>query len=398
MHNSGNDPAYTVFRQLPIESLSKYDKVIGDISKLTKKQPISFSQNYNAPVKTETQTPKLQNTQSVMSHWNFLHACSFRDGYSPIKAQEFFWLHWWGNRPTQCSCKDAFSLLDSIGGICFDSEEAFFTSGVAFHNVVNQKLQLEYPDFVYPQTSIEQARLLWHGVMPHKHKRAIVTVAAGQQYKQLLAVFSPSHEAYAKKVGADYLQLTNRVYEDWKVEKFRAGLVAKEYDETLFVDADVFIRESCPDIFGLGLGAVFIHDDMNKLKMTHWCQNDIKLVASSQKTEPWITNRCLNTGFFTCTKKHNPWVAPHYPLPEIHCGEQWWVDRHVTEYVSMPSELNWQWWFFDFWDGMDDAHVVHLANCPKDIRVPIAKDVRDGISAKHLKEKFEKQWSKSASL
>ena len=293
-----------------------------------------------------------------------------------------------------CPCKDSYKKLKAEHPP--ESFTDFFEWTVLVHNKVNEKLLAKTNDSTYEQTSLEQAKMLWRNEFPCRSSRAVVTVATGKQYRQLLRVTGPTHAEYAQRVGADYIQLTNQLYADWKQEKFRAGVVGRHYEQTLFVDCDVIIRSSCPDVFAVG--GVYIHDDREKLRMTHWCEGDIKRVAESQGVEPWPDLRCLNTGFFTFAKNDNPWVMPSKPFHDSHCAEQWWVDRHIKEWKRMDSENNWQWWFHDFWQGLDAANVVHLANCPRDIRIELATKVIAEQNANDLERLYFDKWKTSASL
>lgn len=270
-----------------------------------------------------------------------------------------------------------------------ENENDFFAWTIWLHNKVNHKLGKQ-------PISMTDAKSMWRNEFPKQKNKAIVTIAVGQDYKQLLEITGPTHRTYAERVGADYIQLTNQLYADWKQEKFRAGIVGDQYDQTLFVDCDVVVRKSCPDLFQVN--GIYIHDDREKLRMTHWCEGDIARVAASQQVEPWPYLRCLNSGCFTFSRTENPWVMPLHPFHDSHCAEQWWVDRHIKSWTRMDSKNNWQWWFHDFWDGVDDANVVHLANCPKDIRVELARKIVAGEQSASLRDLYFEKWKTSASL
>ena len=304
-------------------------------------------------------------------------------------------LDWEAKIPSlACPCRDAYKIIKKQTPP--ESYPDFFEWTVFVHNAVNAKLLEKTKDETYQQTTLEQARVLWRNEFPKRSGKAVVTIATGREYRRLLSVTGPTHRAYAERVGADYIQLTNQLCADWKQEKFRAGIVGEQYDQTLFVDCDVIIRDSCQDVFNVG--GIYIHDDREKLRMTHWCEGDIARVAESQHVDPWPYLRCLNTGFFTFNRTDNPWVMPTHPFNDSHCAEQWWVDRHINEWTRMDSENNWQWWFYDFWDGIDDANVVHLANCPKDIRVELARKIVAGEQSVSLRGLYFEKWKTSASL
>ena len=56
-------------------------------------------------------------------------------------------------------------------------------------------------------------------------------------------------EAYAKRIGADFVAITKPSQDWWGLEKFRVQPFAQSYERTLYVDADVFLTEETPDLF-----------------------------------------------------------------------------------------------------------------------------------------------------
>jgi len=384
MHNRNTSTSYRTFQRIPVENALQYDMIIGALDAPIK-EPYQFSQTFNAEPSPIIQTNKTETINRIPSHWSKLHGIEFRDKFTPLRAQEHFW-YWWFNRPAQCKCQDALQILESMGGLCFNSEKEYFESGIHFHNLINKKLASEYPNLIYEQMNLEDAYCMWKAVFPHKHKKALVTIATGQDYKVLLKYSSISHRKYAERIGADYIQLTNQVYQQWQLDKFRAGIVAKAYDNTIFVDADVFITDSCPDISLLG--DLVIHDDFHKLTSKDWLINESETIAKSQDIVPWEVTRCLNTGFVACTKENNPWIAPSKLLPDTHCAEQIWVDYQIKEYTSMPTQLHWQYWFEDFWQGLEEAQTIHFANAPNAKRIEMMKDLTEGYSIKDFVIKY----------
>lgn len=384
MHNRNPSSAYRTLERIPVENAIRYDLIVGALDAPIK-EPYNFTQTFNAEPSPVVAAVKPESINRHPSHWTNLHGVEFRDKFTPLRAQEHFW-HWWFNRPSQCKCQDALTILESMGGLCFNSEKEYFESGIQFHNLINKKLAAEHPHLVYDQISLNEAYCMWRAVFPHKHKKALVTIATGQDYKVLLKYSSSSHRRYAKKIGADYIQLTNQIYQQWQLDKFRVGTVAKAYDTTIFVDADVFIMDTCPDISELG--KLVIHDDFYKLKLTDWLIKESLRIAESQEVQPWEVTRCLNSGFLSCIKENNPWVPPTKLLPDTHCAEQIWVDYQIKEYTPMPTVMHWQYWFDDFWQGLSEAQVIHFANAPNKQRIEMMKDLDNGCSIKNFINKY----------
>lgn len=336
-------------------------------------ESISFSQKYIRP------------PESKINPWYRLHTHKFGE-----TTKEFI-TNWFNERPENCSCPKVAAII-AENPISYESEESFKESCRKLHNAVNHKLSSVYADKYYPQVSAEEYNYLWNNTPPRKSSRLVITVATGKS-KQILKYTRESFKAYALKHNADYIELTNEIppkdlltddnsesllgnNADWHLNKIRVGSMANQYDQTLFLDADTIITEKCRDLFQYS--GIAIVDDWPVLTNKHstlWIHPEVSMVAKSQGLEPpdyW--ERCLNTGVVLCSKDSNPWVMPKYKLPNNHCGEQFWVDLNIDDFVSLPETCNWQWWRGkDFWRGLPNAEVIHLAGCPSQERLELIK-------------------------
>jgi len=304
----------------------------------------------------------------LISHWNTLHLNKWNSAESATQFSKA----WWDDIP-QCDCN-----LDGLPNLDCNSEESYAESKRVLHNTVNAKLAAKYPQLDYPQISQEQYRALWMNQAPCKSSRLLITVATGQHCKQLLKHTRQRFKQYAEKHGADYVEITNELCDTWQREKLRVGAFASQYDQTLFFDADCVVTERCRDLFSLTNGVAIVNDwDVLVCnKRTEWVDQEYRLVMRSQDVEPQSSDwdRCLNTGVVLCSRNHNPWVMPVKPLPHVHCAEQFWVDSHIKEYVTLPEICNWQWWRGqDFWRGVSSAEIIHFANCPRLERLELIK-------------------------
>ncbi len=256
----------------------------------------------------------------------------------------------------------------------------WFPWTVEIHNSVNAHVSV---DGSHPQFSFSDAKACWFDVAPRAKPRLVITVATGQEYCKILNATRSLMEAYAIRCDADFIALTNKKFEDWKLEKFRVHAFAEQYDQTLFVDADCIIKSTCPDLFAMYPNEIAIHDDMpENAKKTNleWAANELRSVLESQQMDDYPLTRLLNSGLVLCTREKNPWKPPSHPLPDSHCGEQFLVDHQVgSEFVSLPVEFNLQWWMNSFWERTDEAYVIHLANLTVD-RAGVAKRMADGGS------------------
>lgn len=198
--------------------------------------------------------------------------------------------------------------------------------------------------------------------------RLLVTIACGEEYARLRTLTGPFFQDYADKCGATYFPMEGSVFRDWSMEeKFRIYHYAKNFEQTLYVDADCWIKPGCPDIFGMAETAM--HDDKVYIRNRgFWDLTEYNSVMRSQN-QPEVTDlpRMLGAGVVLCSKETSwIWRRPEYPLPKTHCAEQCWVGHQAEKAgaVSLPSVYNWQSWFRDFRDGLPDAFIVHLASEP----------------------------------
>ena len=202
-----------------------------------------------------------------------------------------------------------------------------------------------------------------------KSQRLIITVATGNAQKILANTAGPM-KSYAAKCGADFIALTNGT-QDWPMaEKFRISHYARHYERILFVDADVFIRSSSPNIFDeVPAGRIAMHDDTPGLLRSSfgldWMRLELETICESQKWQVPVAAFCLNTGVVLFDREDaGIWSPPSLPFPTFHCAEQDIVQIRsaATERVFFLHEKwNWQWWSNLEFAGIEHANFIHLA-------------------------------------
>ena len=345
----------------------------------------------NKPVQVATYA-KNSTTNKIKSVWHMVHNYSVKHekNWNSFNAQVFFFQQFVPAIPGQgCGCSSFFTDYCQKNPPNFKDHLSFRTWCRVLHNAVNQKLSAEYPDNYYPQISEEQYNYLWSSIAPRKSSRLVITVGTGT-HKNILKHSRISFKEYARRHGADYIELTNEVptaqlvssldspssqYNyTWHHNKIRVGALAAQYDQTLYLDADCIITDKCRDLFQYpGIAILDDYPILSRNKILDWIHPEINTVMASQQL-PFQSywERCLNTGVVLCTRENNPWVMPQHPLPMVHCAEQFWVDYNIKDFVSLPDLCNWQWWRGqDFWRGLQHAEIIHFANCPHPTRLEL---------------------------
>jgi hypothetical protein len=81
-------------------------------------------------------------------------------------------------------------------------------------------------------------------------KKCVYTLCVDNYFPELCELTIPNHEAYAKKIGADFKLITERKYPEWpatyeKVQIYEQGV---NYDWNIHIDADMLIHPDLHDI------------------------------------------------------------------------------------------------------------------------------------------------------
>jgi hypothetical protein len=289
--------------------------------------------------------------------------------------------------PGGCSCRqDAVKLLTELKP-SFD-REGWFEFRHSFHNAVNTKLNK-------PTVSLDRARMLWRHERPATDRqRAIVTVANGTEFVEILKLTRPAMQAYADRVGADLIDLDNDT-EDWgPLEKFRTFHFARQYEQTLFVDADAIITDRCPDLFDMYADAdIAALDESKRFYKRDWLTQERAHVAKLSELKIEDTERAINSGVVLVNQSAaDIWNRPLVDIGTTHCAEQIYLGHQIEQciasgatFADLDIRANWQWWYSvhkpgAFEAGLDDAWIVHFANAPK--RYQAIKDFIDNRQPK----------------
>lgn len=205
---------------------------------------------------------------------------------------------------------------------------------------------------------------------------AIITLAVGQKATEQHAITGPQMAAYAERCGADYHAITDDQSPSYPLaNKFRLKTLAAKYDRVLYLDADVWVRSSAPNIFdACDADHVWMHADRTFQKDPNYLVSNYAEIARQQQVQAIVDYGCFNSGVVLFSKQHiDLWTAPPLPAPTQFLTEQIWIEynarRTPIPLANLPTEWNTQWWFADFAKLEADAHFVHLAACPPEERI-----------------------------
>ena len=295
--------------------------------------------------------PNVDSSRVFLPHWNELHAMQ----NDPVKLAD-----WESRIPNyECKCREGYELFKATDPPDFSSPMSFFHWSIRIHNAVNRKLGKA-------ELTLGQALTLWRNVRPWSGKtKAIVTIATGRNFLDLLQITGPTIKAYADRCRADCIALTNSTKSWWGLEKFRTRHFVEQYDEILFIDADCIVQPNAPSLFGQDCD-VLIHDDAPYLHSLDWLRSERRDVCDAIGMQYDNSDICLNSGVvYTRKSASTIWAEPPSSIPTSHCAEQIVVEQQAIRhgYRELDSRFNWQFYFKDFHAGLDDAYIIHLATC-----------------------------------
>jgi hypothetical protein len=216
-------------------------------------------------------------------------------------------------------------------------------------------------------------------------KTLVFTICQGEAYQKIAKVTHPTIKAYAKKIGADFLCISEKKISTTSIhwEKFQVFDLLNTYDRILFLDTDLIIREDCPDLFG------FVPEDkLGAFDEAPFTDRSKELIIDTCKaygvTLPGWNGKYYNTGVMVISKRHKHL----FKKPELEYYsfyEQTYLNMRIAEQKIEMFDLEYRFnrmTCMDAYTG-EDRHasfIIHYAGCPLEpsllVDTVIKKDVQ----------------------
>ena len=214
-----------------------------------------------------------------------------------------------------------------------------------------------------------------------KRNRAIVTAAFGSEHLEILDMTRPARQEYAERCGADLIELTDDRFPRWSMaNKWRAGMIAGHYDQTLWLDSDVLIMPDSPSIFAecgenFGLVDESAIVERNGFKAKYAAEMALLADLFGLPIPDWSPNG----GVLLIPRRYSSLYAPPPRCPVNWCLDQHWLALSIEQANADVKRLDWRWnhlWIDPaFWQGLPDAYFVHLNGT----KLPARKELCDRI-------------------
>jgi len=208
-------------------------------------------------------------------------------------------------------------------------------------------------------------------------KKAVVTICIGDKYNEIFKLTRNSIENHAKKIEADFIILDEKGdYPHWK--KFEIYNLLKEYERILYIDADIIIRDDCPNLFDIvpkeKLG---IFNEGNYAPRKGSLEEAIRAYKEPLKKEWYGTY--YNTGVMVISRLHRQMFKLPEEIHDAGMYEQPYLNLRILNDEIEVKELDYT---FNRMSVMDpllgisrlNSYVVHYAGGPFPEIMQIMKD------------------------
>jgi hypothetical protein len=205
----------------------------------------------------------------------------------------------------------------------------------------------------------------------------VLTISIGKYYEELSSHTLPSIKKYAKKIGADFLNISefNKDYITQKWNKFYIYELLNKYKRIIYLDIDLIVREDTPNLFDIV--------PENKLGMFNEGQytprGEFLEQASEYYKEPvkeW-NGKFYNSGVMVISRIHKQIFKIPKGINFVETDQPYINLRITNDKVSM-FDLNYKFNRMDILDkflGISrlDSYVVHYAGAPQEIIIDVLK-------------------------
>jgi hypothetical protein len=197
-------------------------------------------------------------------------------------------------------------------------------------------------------------------------KKAVVTVCAGDRYKQISLLTHPSISGYADRIGAEFIVLDGSdIDAHW--QKLKIGKLLLCYDRILYLDTDLLVREDCPDLISM------VPDDkVGMFNEGRFSPREASLREACYKYSidiPKWDGSYYNTGVMVLSRKHIDLFSMPTRIEDLGMWEQGYLNATILSRKIPVDDLDHTFnrmSLMDKYIGIDrlDSYIVHYAGAP----------------------------------
>jgi len=207
---------------------------------------------------------------------------------------------------------------------------------------------------------------------------AVVTISVGAKFNKISELTHTSIRAYAERIGAEFIVISESSTEP-QFEKFRINSLLNKYSRIIYLDSDLIVKNTCPDLFGivpeylLGVFNEGAFCERASVLKTAMDQYNIRL-------KKW-DGKYFNTGVMVISRIHKfLFVPPETCINNFY--EQSLLNLRIHSTGTKVFDLDYKFNRMSCMDSYLGRHrlnceIVHYAGAPDSVNVLelIAKDI-----------------------
>lgn len=206
---------------------------------------------------------------------------------------------------------------------------------------------------------------------------AIISMAFGDGYQRLSKFTYPSISRYAQKIGAVFVELTERKFECVTYEKFQLENQLNIYDRIIWIDPDCYVKESCPNLFDAIPRTHFgAHDEYPNHPggFEHIHAGRIELGHPSAPVENYF-----NTGVMVLSQSHRKLLVRPAIQIKATFTEQTHINIRLTLNKISVAKLPWTFNCMGLHHHESEpAHIIHFSESSIEQRIRGVKRLMAG--------------------
>jgi hypothetical protein len=201
-----------------------------------------------------------------------------------------------------------------------------------------------------------------------KLKRLIVTLASGDRHNQIHQLTEYSHLCYAEKVNAIYKvrRCTEAESAAPHFAKYKCLEELKEYEQVLFIDADILINPNAPDIFENKPDALYLVEEGSVEPRTGLTN---QFAFQNNLNQPSYGGPYYNTGVMLMAGVHHPFHMNEERFRSLkitdgyfeQTGLNYLIDFHGIATKQLDPRFNWMKCFWGPSAPRTSGWFVHYA-------------------------------------
>jgi hypothetical protein len=223
-------------------------------------------------------------------------------------------------------------------------------------------------------------------IPPPEKSRAILVIACDEKTQTEFKHTRPRMEVYAQIHGLDFVVIDKISKQTHKCgNKYAYSQIAHLWEQTLWLDTDVIVNPTAPNIFDLvPPGSWGLVDDLAVMENTDWFVSEFRYCQRYWGVEETRLPKAWNSGVVVAPRNAKDcYYPPPMRVPNVWCAEQHWhtqaLVQHNADVVTLPEVWNNEFPWKDWYKNLPTSYFNHVNGChPQELRVEVIAELATG--------------------